>query len=484
MLNKIQKISRHVKHNTSKITASVGLTIFLAVPLVSTPAAASYEVNQAAIDALVSKSMEEKRIPGVAISVMHKGKMIFAKGYGYANLEHKVKIMPKTLFQSASVGKMFTSSLILLLEQDGKLSLDDKILKHFPNGPKTWENITIRNLMMHRSGIPDFAEDFFGEAGLRKDFNHDELMSHIYTMPLIFAPNTQFSYSNAAYAMLGILVEKLTGKPYGDMLNTRVFGPAGMKNSQVNDIHQIIPHRSQGYIIRDEKLLRDYYVSPTLSQTADGSLLFNVLDMAAWDNALFYANSVLPAKTASEMWKRRPFSDATAQKSGYGYGWGISEVRGHKVYSHSGGWQGFSTYYIHIPAKDLSVVVLANLEGANSGTISKKILGTLDSALASYLPIKDSKPELTSAHQKAVTAYLAGDALGKAFSKKAAKALNGINQKRAITDFKPAVSQEKFELVAVNSKNSSRSYKAGRVIAHISTDKNGLIDSLELQGRY
>ncbi|MBL4639812.1 MAG: beta-lactamase family protein [Kordiimonadaceae bacterium] len=456
------------------------------VPYAASTAQAA-QPSEAEIDAVFERIMKENHVPGAAISIMHKDKMIFAKGYGYSNLEHRVTTKPEVIFQSASVGKMFTSAAILLLEKDGKLSLQDNILKHLPSGPKTWADITPQQMMMHRSGMPDYEGDIPEEEedlALRAEFSDDDFIAALQTKPLEFTPGTQYSYSNTAYILLGAVIRKVSGQFYGDFLQDRVFGPIGMKTAQVNDIDQIIPNRSQGYRPKGDGLIRDEFVSHSLSRTADGSLLFSVLDMAEWNKELFYDNKILSRETVQEILKRRPYSDGTSQPSGYGYGWALTNVRGHEIVKHSGAWQGFSTYYLRAPEKDLSVVVLLNLAGGDAGRFSKTILGLFDSNYTSYAAVDDNLYGLTKKHQALVAAYLSGNRLGNGYTKTAASRLGGKTQQRAITDSAEAGDTEKFVLVHVNEDLNLRTYKSNYLLIDVDMNANGLVENLRFDEVY
>src|SRR5690606_11337366 len=162
-----------------------------------------------AVDDYVRSVMEKEKIPGVSLVVLRDGKVMKSAGYGFANLEHEVRATPETIYQSGSVGKQFTAAGILLLAEDGKLSLDDRLAKHFPGGPASWHRITIRQLLTHTSGLKDYGSD---EIDFRRDYTEDEYLEIMQKLPLEFEPGTQWSYSNSGYLILGILTSRLSGK--------------------------------------------------------------------------------------------------------------------------------------------------------------------------------------------------------------------------------------------------------------------------------
>ena len=169
------------------------------------------------IDIIVRDEMESQRIPGMAVAVIRRGEVIRAQGYGLANVEHNAPVTDRTIFQSGSLGKQFTATAVMLQVQDGKLSLSDPIGKYF-DGPDTWRAITVRHLLNHTSGIPDYND---GQLDYRKDYTEDELVKFAATLPLDFTPGAEWKYSNTGYILLGALVRRVSGAFYGDVLRDR-----------------------------------------------------------------------------------------------------------------------------------------------------------------------------------------------------------------------------------------------------------------------
>jgi len=177
-----------------------------------------------------------------------------------ANLEHSVSVKPETVFQSGSIGKQFTAMAVLLLVEDGKLALDDPISK-FLSVPASWSGITVRHLLTHTSGLGDYPENF----SLQRDYTENELLKMVLTQPLGFAPGEKWSYSNLGYVTLGILVRKVSGEFWGDLLQKRVFEPLGMKNARVISEADVIPNRAAGYTLKDTLLKNQKWVSPSVN---------------------------------------------------------------------------------------------------------------------------------------------------------------------------------------------------------------------------
>jgi CubicO group peptidase (beta-lactamase class C family) len=328
------------------------------------------------VDGVVHAEMERQHIPGVALGVIRGGSVLTAKGYGLANVEHQAAVMPETIFQSGSLGKMFTATAMMLLVEEGKVALADPIGKFFPGAPAAWNAITVRHLLTHTSGIPEYTD---GAVDLRRDYTEDQLAQMAYGLKPDFAPGEKWSYSNTGYVLLGIIIHKVSGKFYGDVLAERVFAPLGMKTARVISEADIVPHRAAGYTLVKGELKNQAWVSPSLNTTADGALYFSVTDLIAWDAGV-RAGKILSAASWKEVFSPMRLNDG--KSSGYGFGWAIGSRGGQPVYQHGGSWQGFKTHYARFTRGDLSVVVLANLAQADPAKIVDAVAATIDPALA------------------------------------------------------------------------------------------------------
>ena len=256
------------------------------------------------IDEYLRTQMQAQQIPGVALAVVRDGKIVLARGYGLANVEHQVPVKPETIFQSGSTGKQFTATAVMMLVEEGKLSLEDKITKYFTDAPESWSNITVRHLLTHTSGMTDYPRDF----DLRRDYTEDDLLQRIKTIPLAFKPGEKWSYSNLAYVTLGILIHKVSGKFYGDFLQERVFKPLDMSTARIISEADIIPNRAAGYRVANGQLKNQDWVSPSLNTTADGALYLTIYDMAKWDAAL-YTEKLLKRSSLEQMWTKVKLND-------------------------------------------------------------------------------------------------------------------------------------------------------------------------------
>ena len=350
------------------------ISLFL-ILLVSTTCLAqeSFE-NQ--IDEYLRAQMKEQQIPGVALAVVRDGKIVLARGYGLANVEHQVPVKPETVFQSGSTGKQFTATAVMILVEEGKLSLEDSITKYIPNAPELWHNITIRHLLTHTSGMTDYPPDF----DMRREYTEDDLLERIKTIPLAFQPGEKWSYSNLAYVTLGILIHKVSGKFYGDFLQERVFKLLDMSTARIISEADIVPNRAAGYRVANGQLKNQNWVSPSLNTTADGALYFTVYDMAKWDAAL-YTEKLLKRSSLEQMWTPVKLNSGTT--SPYGFGWALGNVRGHRVIEHGGSWQGFKAQISRYVDDKLTIILFANQARANQTKLAHDIAAIINPELGS-----------------------------------------------------------------------------------------------------
>ncbi len=316
----------------------------------------------------VKAEMARQRIPGISLLVSRNGEIVRAQGFGFSNVELQVPVKPETLFQSGSVGKQFAATAIMMLVEEGKIGLDDSVTKYFPDAPSSWKPVTVRHLLSHTGGFTDYPDSF----NFRKDYTEDELLKIVEAIPLAFPPGTKWSYSNLGYLTLGILIHRVTGTFYGDVLQARIFGPLGMKTTRIISEADIIPNRSAGYRLVKGELKNQEWVSPVLNTTADGSLYFSILDLAKWDAAL-YTEKLLKRSSLEQMWTVVKLNNGQPNSGNYGFGWDVTTSHGHRVIGHGGSWQGFKTHISRYVDDKLTVVVLANLAEADPGKIAEHV---------------------------------------------------------------------------------------------------------------
>ena len=360
-------------------------------------------IHSQSVDDYLAQEMKAQRIPGLALGVYRNGEIVKAEGYGLANVELNVPVKPETLFQSGSVGKQFAATAVMMLVEEGEVGLNDAITKYFPGAPATWNNIKVRNLLSHTSGLAEYESDErTGPSGpfyLRLDFTEDELLKKAEALPFDFQPGEKWSYRNTNYLLLGFLIRKVTGEFYGDYLQERIFKPLGMHATRIISEADIIPNRAAGYQLVKGELKNQDWVSPTFNSTADGALYFTVLDLAKWDAAL-YTEKLVKKSSLDQMWTVARLNDGKPNKSNYGFAWTIDQMNGHRVIEHGGAWQGFTSYIARYVDDKLTVVVLTNLDSAHSnpGRIAHHVAGLYVPALMppELKPIEDKEPQVTA----------------------------------------------------------------------------------------
>ena len=370
-------------------------------------AAANTGFDAEAIDAAVRGQIERQRIPGVAVAVVRRGEVLVAKGFGDANLEQQIKVSSETMFESGSLGKQFTSAGIMALVEEGRLALDEPVRTYFPDAPAAWQPITVRHLLSHTSGIPDYTGD---ALDYRKDYTEAELLRLAYGLPLEFKAGARWNYSNTGYVILGCLISKLTAAPYWEYLRKRIFDPAGMKTIRVITESDIVPHRASGYLPTDTGFRHQDWVAPRLNTTADGSMLMSLQDMIAWNEAV-RNKAVLKPQSWALM--QSPVTLNSGATYPYGFGWFIESAGGQVVHQHSGSWQGFRTQFTRYTGDDLAVVVLTNSGAADPGAIANDVAITINPSLAPpalpSTPLPDRDPAITAKVRKIIEKSARGE---------------------------------------------------------------------------
>jgi CubicO group peptidase (beta-lactamase class C family) len=314
------------------------------------------------VDKYIKIRMEKEHLPGLSLAVLKDGRLVKLKGYGYADLEFKVAASPETVYQVGSITKQFTAAAILLLVQEGRIDLDEKISKQIGGTPDAWKDITIRNLLTHTSGLPGEGVTTTDKT-MFADYTEEEVLKSALAVPLLSVPGTKYSYGNLEYDLLAIIIERVSGKPYGDFLQERLFKPLGMTSTRVNDRQAIILNRAAAYLWAGGSLQRsDPQVSPTRF-LGSGSLISTVVDLAKWDAAL-YSDNILKATSRKAMWTCAKLPDGTT--TDYGFGWIISSIKGHADLHHNGAMNGFVGNISRFIDDRLTVIVLVNQSGLSN----------------------------------------------------------------------------------------------------------------------
>lgn len=288
------------------------------------------------------------------VLVAKNDKILFKKGFGYANHEHQVENKAETKFLLASVTKQFTAMSIMLLVNEGKIKLDGKISDYLPYYRKdVGEKITIHQLLNHTSGIPGYTEleGFFGKNS-RDPYTTKEFILKFCSNDLEFEPGKDQKYNNSAYYILGGIIEELSGMSYGKFVQKNIFDKVGMFHSGYESTKKIIDNEAEGYSKEGNDLVHADYLDMSVTYAA-GGLYSTVEDMYLWDRSL-YTDFLLPKK-----WRDTMFVD---YKNGFGYGWMNTDFKGHRVIHHSGGIHGFSTHIARFIEDDICIITLGNTD--------------------------------------------------------------------------------------------------------------------------
>ncbi|MET2828334.1 serine hydrolase domain-containing protein [Mesorhizobium shangrilense] len=354
------------------------------------------------LDEYLSSEIEPCKVPGLGVAVVRSGEIIHLAGYGLANVENDTPAGPYTLFHSGSTGKMFTAASVLLLLQDGRIGLDEPLKTYIPEGPPSWAGITIRHLLSMMSGFGNFEitfaptdiQDGAVPINLWQDHGDQQLIELASRAQLLFEPGQGYQYSNTGYILAAIIVARISGKPYYELLRERLFEPVGMTTAREASWFDIVPNRAAGYCMRDGRLTNRYWAAPTLQCTGDGGLYFSPRDIAHWLMELDNPR-VLRRDLVELMSEPASMQDGRTSFNGYGLGWQNSEIRGHRKIRHGGTWDGFRAEIARFPARNLSVCVLANMDEAQTARIAQNVAGIVDPDLAPYEPIVDVDPGMT-----------------------------------------------------------------------------------------
>ncbi|HEX5324840.1 MAG TPA: serine hydrolase [Capsulimonadaceae bacterium] len=329
------------------------------------------------IDDYVQRQMQAQHIPGLSLAIVKNGKIAKARGYGLADLEQKTPATPQTLYELASVTKQLTATAVMLLVQDGKIGLDDKISQYVKGTPNTWRDITLRELLNQTSGIKDILNELRGTS--QNDATPQEIVDDVALYPLDFAPGTDWSYSNTNYLLLGMVIGEVTGMDFSAFLTERVFRPLGMTSTRLDSDADIIPKRAGRYSWDGSRLTNSALFNGSLWRSGEAGLMSNVLDMARWDGALL-GGKILSTASEEETWSPGKLSDGALYP--YGFGWFLWDFNGRKVISHEGSAPGVSTGIAHYLNDKLAVVVFMNRDGVNALALAGEVANLYDPAVA------------------------------------------------------------------------------------------------------
>jgi len=368
-------MSNRIHRSAFALTAALACNC--AVPSIGLAELPADEKLVAAIDKVIEKQGFHADEPGVAVLIRQPGRFLFQKGYGLANLKSHKPITPQTVFELASVSKTFTATAVLILHDQGKLSIEDDVRKHIPELPEYHKThpIRVRDLLQHTSGLPDYM-GFEDVPARHKSYHVNDDYVRVFApqkgkFPLDFPTGEEYEYNNTNFMLLAVVVERAGKRPFARFLHDEIFTPLGMKHSFVFDRPDVAAEAAAdrvhavGYEWRKKKQewAPSWGLPPDRHEemltVGDGSVWTNLEDMARWDEAVRAQKLLKPAT-----WKLAltPSKTRDGQTNGYGLGWGLYFNKGEEVYGygHDGSWGGFETCYYRYLSADRTTVILSN----------------------------------------------------------------------------------------------------------------------------
>lgn len=358
----------------------------LALVCCATRTAAQAPALPDTVERFIRSELARQRIPGMSVAILRGDSVLLAQGYGLADVKRKIPATDSTLFAIGSVTKQFTAAAIVLLSQQGRLRLDDPVTRYLPEGKSEWSGVTIRHLLTHTSGIPEDTT-----VDMSRNYTEQEMVRSA-LQPLQFKPGSLESYCSSCYALLGVVIHRVTGVFWGNFVRDQIFRPVGMATARVNTETTGSPAAS-GYYLGNDTLQSPDPVSPSLDAAADCCLSLSARDFARWAIGLNHAK-VLGGNGLKQIWTPVRLNNGGTYP--YGLGWNLFEQRGYRRIGHSGAWQGCHATIQRYPDFDLTVIVLLNLGQANSEGVAVGIAGLVEPALAAphLVPggVKGAKP--------------------------------------------------------------------------------------------
>jgi D-alanyl-D-alanine carboxypeptidase len=362
------------------------------------------------VDDYIEKQLRQLHIPGASLAVVRNGQVVKARGYGLANIELNVRATEDTVYEIGSNTKQFTAAAVMMLVEEGKISLEDKLTKYFPEAPDAWSGITVRHLISHTSGIqnhvavPGWLNVFKTSITSETTPARDELLRLFFKLPLEFQPGETWSYDNTGYYLLGIIIEKASGKSYWDFLAERIFRPLGMTATRSTEPQPIVPNRAAGYEWVKDHFENRPILAPFIAFSA-GSILSTVKDMAKWDAAL-YGEKLLKQSSLHQMWAATKTNDGADASFDYGFGWFIGNYHGHHFVQHGGGTPGFSSVIYRFLDDKLTIVVLTNHSDRIIDQFAVDLAGIYVPALKPPEGNPDPDPKTTAMLKEVVSSLL------------------------------------------------------------------------------
>ena len=353
------------------------------------------------VEAIMARELAAGRLVGASVAVLKYGVPIYTQGFGFADAEHKVAADANTVYKLGSLTKQFTATVAMQLVEEKRIKLDAPVYTYLPDLPNSWRKITVRNLLTHTSGIPNYT-DILGFAFKLREHGSDDKVIQFVGTKLDFAPGSQWKYSNTGYIVLGKLISHVEKKPFADVLKTRILTPLQMNSTATLRMQSKPTKIAQGYASPGKKamLLDDGWPG------AAGDMVSTAIDMAKWLGALERLK-VLSSAASRQMWA--PTILTTGASTPYGFGWTLGEIATIPTISHNGAIPGFSTADLIVQQKHLDVVVLTNSDTGPAETLAKEIAKAFEPSLAvAPKAILDNDPKRSTAERKLLDDVIAG----------------------------------------------------------------------------
>jgi CubicO group peptidase (beta-lactamase class C family) len=333
------------------------------------PAAGARAGLEGQIDAIVTQAMAEGPIAGMSVAVARGGRVVHAKGYGVADVENQLPASADTIYQVGSITKQFTAAAVMQLVEQGKVRLNAPITAYVRDYPTRGHNVTVESLLNHTSGVRNFTTLRSWWRTMTVEMTPEEIVGVFRDEPFDFSPGTAFSYSNSGYILLGLLIERVSGKPFGGYLNENLFAPLDLGSTSYCDHRALVRDRARGYKVVDGAFVNADSVSPSQAYAA-GAVCSNALDLVTWSRALSNGRAV-SAKSYARMIAPGALTDGSRLE--YGYGLAVGYLEQHHRIGHVGGTLGFAGQIANYDEDGLTIVVLSNTEGARVAGVESDI---------------------------------------------------------------------------------------------------------------
>ena len=436
------------------------------------------------VDDYMRRQLAERNIPGAAIAIIKNGQAIRTAGYGLSSVEFNAPVSKETVFEIGSISKQMTAAAIMLLVEEGKVNLEEKISRYLPSTPDEWKNVTVRHLLTHTSGIKSYSS--LSGFELTKRLKRDEFVKSLGVHPLEFEPGARWNYSNSGYNLLGFIIESVAQKSYWDFMHERIFKPLGMNHTTDRDPKNIISNRATGYEWENGKLIgRDYDLTDVFSA---GAIVSTILDLAKWD-AVLRNDTFLKKESKALIWTPVILNDGKPYP--YGLGWNVTDFRGHKLYSHGGQTAGFAANISRYVDDNLTVIVLTNLGDLGLGGMISKGIAKIYMPGISLAALKGKaeqpEAEVTKTLETALRDYLEGKVSGEFLSEEMKRSLSTVRAKAAAKRIASFGAIKKFVFIESEISDASRIYRyraemPNRIFLwRFTVNNNGKISGISLE---